>query len=372
MDFRLDETAATLGELTGEILARELPDQTVAGPEFEAAGYSPDAWRALVAAGVTEAFLPAALGGADADATVLAAVLRQVALRGGLVPALPVLAYGLTTLARYGREEQHEVMRRVARGEALLTGALREPGGRRVLDVQTRAEATGGGYRLTGVKNFVPFAEEAELVLVPARIADSSGETEVRVFAVPVGTSGLTVTEHKVADHVPTFRLQLDGVVLPGHAVLSGRDLAAAHLEQSALLGLCVTAAGFLERATSLTAEHIKNRRQFGRVLAEFQAVTMQIADAYVAQRTLDNVCLAAAWRLAQGADVRRDLTAAGYLVCHDLVAALFTCQHLHGGTGLDLDHPLHRYFTGGLAVGQFLGGTEAVLDAAADRILAS
>jgi alkylation response protein AidB-like acyl-CoA dehydrogenase len=372
VDFRLDETAATLGELTGEILARELPDQAVAGPEFEAAGYSADAWRAIAAAGVAEAFLPAALGGADADAAVLAAVLRQVALRGGLVPALPVLAYALTTLARYGRAEQHEPMRRVARGEALVTGAVREPWGRRVLDAQTRAEATGDGYRLTGVKNFVPFAREAEVILVPARVADSGGETEVRVFPVPAGTPGLVRTEHKVTDHVPTCRLQLDGVVLPAHAALTGGHLAAVHLEQSALLGLCVTAAGYLERAITLTAEHIKNRRQFGRAIAEFQAVTMQVADAYIAQRTLDNVCLAAAWRLAAGADVRRDLAAASYLVCHDLVPALFTCQHLHGGTGLDLDHPLHRYFTGGLAAGQFLGGTEAVLDAAADRVLAS
>ncbi|MER6170577.1 hypothetical protein [Streptosporangium sp. NPDC001681] len=47
-------------------------------------------------------------------------------------------------------------------------------------------------------------------------------------------------------------------------------------------------------------------------------------------------------------------------------VPALLTCQHLHGGTGLDIDHPLHRYVTGGLALGQFLGGTEACLDAAA------
>lgn len=369
MDFRLDETAQTLSDLTGEILGRELSDQSIASSEFEAGGYSEAAWRALVEAGVPEAFLAAELGGADADATVLAAVLRQVAWYGGLVPALPVLAFGLKNLARYGREQHRDLMGRVAKGQALVTGALSEPGGRRVLDAATRAERTTDGFRLTGVKTAVRFGKEAEAILVPARIEDRG----VGIFVVPAGTAGLVATEHPVTDHVPTARLRLDGVTVPEHALLGDGEQSAEvaeRFELTALLGLCATASGLLERAMTLTAEHIKNRKQFGRALAEFQAVTMQIADVYVAHRTLENVYLAAAWQLAADrlTDARRSLSSAAYLVCHDLVPALFTCQHLHGGTGLDLDHPLHRYFTGGLAIGQLLGGTEACLDAASDR----
>ncbi|SEU37489.1 acyl-CoA dehydrogenase family protein [Nonomuraea wenchangensis] len=373
MDFRLDETAETLGDLTGQILGRELPDTIIASSECESDGYSRSAWQGLVEAGVPEAFLTATLGGADADHTVLAAVLRQVAVYGGLVPALPVLAFGLQSLARYGGEPHRDLMVRAAKGQALVTGALCEPGGRRVADAATRAERIPGGFRLSGVKNFVRFGEEAEAILVPARVGDG----EVGIFVVPAGLDGLTPAEHPVPDHVPTARVGLDAVTVPEHALLGEGERvaeAAEHFELTALLGLCATASGLLERAMTLTAGHIRTRKQFGRALAEFQAVTMQIADVFVAHRTLENSCLAAAWQLSTGRTLqaRRSLSAAAYLVCHDLVPALFTCQHLHGGTGLDLDHPLHRYFTGGLAIGQILGGTEACLDAAAGRAWAS
>ncbi|MET8046043.1 acyl-CoA dehydrogenase family protein [Streptosporangium sp. NPDC005286] len=377
MDFRLDETAETLSGLTGGLLARGLPDERIASAEFEAAGYSEEAWHSLAGAGVLEAFLPEDLGGTDADAVVLAAVLRQAARYGGMVPALPVLAYGLHTLARYGGTGHRDLLGSVAKGGALVTGAVRGPGGGRALDTDVTAEPYDGGHRLTGVRTYVPFGAQAEAILVPARITSGPEDGTVGVFVVDAAAPGLAVAAHPVTDHVPTARIALDAVAVPGHALLGGPALAAeaaGHLELSALLGVAATASGLLERAMELTAEHVKARKQFGRALAQFQAVTMQMGDVFTAQRILENTYLAAAWQLAAGrtAEARRSLSSACYLVCHDAVPALLTCQHLHGGTGLDIDHPLHRYVTGGLALGQFLGGTEACLDAAAGSVRVS
>ncbi len=134
----------------------------------------------------------------------------------------------------------------------------------------------------------------------------------------------------------------LDGApaeLLPG-------DDAARILRDLATAGLCLTAAGVVAGARDLTATYIKGRTQFGRSLAEFQAVAMQIADVYIASRTLDLAADNVAWRISHGLDATDDLAVAAYWVCHEGPGALRTCHHLHGGMGVDVTYPLHHYFS--------------------------
>ena len=98
--------------------------------------------------------------------------------------------------------------------------------------------------------------------------------------------------------------------------------------------------------ARDLTASYIKGREQFGRALAQFQAVAMQAADLYIASRTLDLAAENAAWRIASGLDATDDLAVAAYWVCAEAPKALRTCHHLHGGMGVDETYPLHHYFS--------------------------
>ena len=111
-----------------------------------------------------------------------------------------------------------------------------------------------------------------------------------------------------------------------------------------AAAGLAVTAAGVLAGARDLTADYVKGREQFGRSLAEFQAVALQIADVYVASRTLDLAADNAAWRVREGLDATDDLAVAGYWVSQETPKAFRTCHHLHGGMGVDVTYPLPRY----------------------------
>ena len=105
-------------------------------------------------------------------------------------------------------------------------------------------------------------------------------------------------------------------------------------LIRHAVAGLTLTAAGLVAGARDLTADYIKGRTQFGRSLAEFQAVAMQIADVYIASRTLDLAAANAAWRVREGLDVSDDLAVAAYWICREAPKALRTCHHLHGGMG--------------------------------------
>ena len=117
---------------------------------------------------------------------------------------------------------------------------------------------------------------------------------------------------------------------------------------------------------TSPESIHLaEDRGAFGRVLAEFQAVTMQIADVYIAGRALDVAMWSGAWRIDHGLpeEAELDLAVAAHTAADAVLGALHTCQHLHGGIGLDITYPLHRHFALGKHCAHLLGGAEAQLD---------
>jgi len=93
-------------------------------------------------------------------------------------------------------------------------------------------------------------------------------------------------------------------------------------------------------RALALTRDHVASREQFGRPLAAFQAVSQQIADVYIASRTMHLAALSACWRLAEGREAAADLEVAGYWCAEQAPRSVRLCHHLHGGIGMDAPIP--------------------------------
>ncbi len=133
-------------------------------------------------------------------------------------------------------------------------------------------------------------------------------------------------------------------------------------LRQHALVGQIVWADGLLTGAMDLTADYVRTREQFGRKLAEFQAVAQQIADVYVDARAVSLVAAEVTRRLSAGQPLADDLAIASYVVCDRAVSAAQTCHHLHGGTGVDITYPLTRYFSRLVDVNRLLGGADRAL----------
>ena len=129
------------------------------------------------------------------------------------------------------------------------------------------------------------------------------------------------------------------------------------------MAGACSLADGAVSAALALTRDHIATRRQFGRPLAAFQAVAQQIADVYIASRTLHLATMSACWRLGAGMDASADLAVAGWWCAEESPQAVRTCHHLHGGTGMDVTYPLHRLSALVSDLVRFLGGVEYQLE---------
>ncbi|GAB2936219.1 acyl-CoA dehydrogenase family protein [Nonomuraea fastidiosa] len=319
MDFNLDETQRELQRLAAEVLAKDADEER------------------LSQAGLLSLCVPEEAGGAGLGPVEMAVVLREVGARAAALPALPLLAAQLL-LARHGARDLQRPP------GARLTLAVREPGAPLNAPPRTTAVRAQGGWTVTGRKTQVPYPDGAA-VLVTA-------DEGLFLAESPAGTPEHTSTGE------PAATITLDAA--PAERI-AGPEAAedAAHVFTAAV---AAQASGVLAGALELTTGHIKQRRQFGRALAEFQAVTMQIADVYIAGRALDVAMWSAAWRLSEGLPAGQDLALAAYHV-GESVRALYTCQHLHGGLGLDVTYPLHRYFAQAGHLSHLLGGADAQLD---------
>ncbi|WGX99756.1 acyl-CoA dehydrogenase [Nocardioides sp. QY071] len=276
-------------------------------------------WAAWAGAGLTSLPVPEEHGGEGLGLTEVAVLLRETGRVAVQVPAWETLCCGALTLAGHGTDAQRkELLPGIAAGELVLTPALR--------GAATYADGTVSGRKLA-----VTFAEQAARLLVTA----ADGDDEVVVLVDPAGP-GVTLLPASASSAIPQHTVVLDGA--PAEPLADG---AAARLRDLARAGLAATAAGVLAGARDLTADYVKGRRQFGRALAEFQAVSLQMADVYITSRTLDLAADNAVWRVAEDLPAEDDLAVAGYWASQVAPYALRTCHHLHGGMGVDITYPL-------------------------------
>jgi 3-oxo-4-pregnene-20-carboxyl-CoA dehydrogenase beta subunit len=326
-------------------------------------------WKALADANLLGVPVPVEYGGEGLGLLEVGAMLHEAGRRAATLPIWETLACAVPTLVASGTEEQMKrVLPGVVSGETVIAVALNETGAAMATRPRTSLRADGDRLVLTGRKVGVGSLEAAAHVLVTA--SDESGGTVV-VLLDPA-TSGVTVQPTRASRGEGTeATLVLDEVEVNG-ADLLGVD-AATTLRRHAVAGLCMFGDGLVAGARDLTAEYVKQRRQFGRALAEFQAVSGQMADVYIASRTIGLAALSATWRTAAEHDLDPDddLAVAAYWFTAEGPPALHTCHHLHGGMGVDVTYPLHAYFSWVQDVARALGGTHQTLDIVAGRGLA-
>ncbi len=273
MDFSYDETQRVIAQVASDVLA--------------GAGDG-DAWKALGEAGMLSLAVPEWLGGEGLGLPEVAIVLTEIGRRAVDVPALSTLAMGVLPVVAYApRELQAQLLEREL---TAVFGKMSYRDGK----VSGMAQ---GPYAVTAPRLLVQVGEQIAVVDPPG-----------------VSPGGVVWFE----DAVP-------------EAVFDG------DLRRFAIAGVCAMGDGLLQGALELTTAHVAGRTQFGRPLAAFQAVAQQIADVYIASRTMHLAALAACAN-------EEDVGVAAAWLAREGPPAMRTCHHLHGGLGLDMSYPLHRY----------------------------
>nr|WP_206037779.1 acyl-CoA dehydrogenase family protein [Rhodococcus sp. HNM0569] len=317
-------------------------------------------WSAFVDAGLVAAALPESLGGDGLGVADVCSLLREVGRAAAPSPALATLGLAVLPLRHWqGREcddAVHEILGEIAAG-SIVTGALGEPGRPLPDTPETTARESGSGRVVVhGRVQAVPYGAEAARVLVP---------TDLGVAAVRTDDAALTLTTVANAAGTPEAAIALDGA--DGVLVARGTQ-ALAEYAQLVTAAVASVADGLVAGATDLTAAHIRDRQQFGKPLATFQAVSQQIADAYVVARTLHLAAASAAWRLGEGLDATDDLDVAAYWLAAEMPQTMRTLHHLHGGLGVDVTYPLHRYSSTAKDLARLVGGADYRLDLLGER----
>jgi 3-oxocholest-4-en-26-oyl-CoA dehydrogenase beta subunit len=366
MDFSCNENQRELAALSRAILAdRTTPERL---REAEAGGdrFDPGLWADLAGAGVLAAALPEPLGGAGLGLLEQCSVLAEIGRAVAPVPYLASVVLGAGALARFGTPDQQARWAAPAgRGELVLTAALSEEDGDDPRAPSARAERAGDNWLLTGTKTAVPAGPRADLMLVPAATAQGTA-----VFLVTPGDPGVTVEPQQMTDGDAAGQLELAGVELPGDRVLGdlvlGSPKAGAEitgwLVSHGTVGLCAQQFGVVERALELTSEYAKNRKQFGKPIGSFQAVAQRLADGYIDVEAVRLTMWQAAWLLSEGQPCDTEVATAKFWAADAGHRVAHTAVHIHGGVGIDTEHPLHRYFVAAKRLEFALGGATTQL----------
>jgi len=337
MDFSFTPEQEALRELARRILDDHVTHQRLKAAEADPDWFGREAWRALAEARLLGVALPEDVGGSGLGFLELCLLLEQVGRAVAPVPVFPTLVLGAAAIAEFGTADQRRRwLPGVTTGEVVLTAALVEPGADDPEAPATAAARDGASWRLDGVKTCVPAAHLAARILVPARMADG----DVGVFLVDPRGRGVTLERQLATNREPQARLVLDGA--PGDA-LPGADVG--WLVERALVGLSAMQLGVTERALRLTAEYTARREQFDRPIASFQAVHQRAADAYIDVEAIRLTTWQAAWRLSAGLPATSEVAVAKFWASEAAHRVVYAAQHLHGGIGVDVDYPLHRYY---------------------------
>ena len=339
MDFTSTEAANDLGGLVDTIV------DAVCTPEHQRAldgldqRFDRELWGKLIESDILTSASPASLGGDGFGVLEQVAVLVALGHQLAAVPYLESVMLAAGALARFGSEELQQSWGMPAvSGEKILTVALDGEMG----EGPVRAVSAGGGYRLTGTRTQVGFGPVADAFLVPAET-----DSGTAIFLVAADNPGVTVTAIQTTGLGSVGHLTLDGVAVDGaRQVGDGFDgIVVTWLDTLATLGRSAFQLGVLERGLQLTAEYARTREQFDRPIGSFQAVAQRLADSYIDVKALRLTLTQAAWRVSEDIPAEIDVASAAFWAADAGHRVAHTVVHVHGGVGVDTDHPAHRYF---------------------------
>jgi alkylation response protein AidB-like acyl-CoA dehydrogenase len=351
MDFSTTEAAQDLGGLVGTIVdAVCTPDHQRELDSLDQR-FDRDLWRKLIDADILSTAAPESLGGGGYGVLEQTAVLVALGRQLAAVPYLESVVLAAGALGRFGSAElQQDWGVPAVRGARILTVALDAEMG----DGPVQAAPAGHGYRLTGTRTQVGYAPVADGFLVPA-------ETDSGTAVFLVDADEAAVTSMQTTGLGSVGQLRLDGVEVDRTRMLAGDDVADS-IARLRTLGHSAYQLGVLDRGLQLTAEYARTREQFDRPIGSFQAVAQRLADGYIDVKGLRLTLTQAAWRLSADLPAETELATAAFWAADAGHRLAHTIVHVHGGVGIDIDHPVHRYFLAAKQIEFALGSATGAL----------
>ncbi|WP_420032128.1 acyl-CoA dehydrogenase family protein [Streptomyces sp. cg28] len=319
----------------------------------ERAEFPHDNYRRLVAAGLHAPGVPEEFGGDGMDAIAAAIAVEEVARACASSSTIQTSnKLGVTPLLLAGTPEQRgRYLPEVASGEALMAYAISErEAGSDVGAMRCRAAADGDGWVLDGVKTWITSAGVAKYLIVFAVTDPEAGSRGISAFVVHADDAGISYGEPERKMGLKgsvTREVYFDGCRIPGDRLLGERGkglrLALGTLDHTRV-SVGAQALGIAQGALDLATGYVRERRQFGQAIADFQGVQFMLADMAMKVESARQMVYAAAARSSVNADDLTYFGAAAKCLASDTAMSVTTdAVQLLGGYGYTKDFPAER-----------------------------
>lgn len=352
MDFALNEQQRMMRDMVREFVSREVIPYAKEWDETET--FPASTVAKVGELGLMGMTVPQAYGGTELDYVSVATILEELA-RGDASLALTVESHNSLAclhIARFGTEEQkRKYLPSLASGKALGAWCLTEPGsGSDASGLRTRARKEGDHWVLNGTKMFITQGSVASVYVVLASTTPEKKQKGITAFIVEKGTKGLSVgreIKKMGMRSTDTAEVVLEDVVVPDSMRCGEVDhgfidtLQILDCGRIAIAGLAV---GIARAALEESVKYALDRQQFGRPIAEFQAIQWMLADMAVEVDAARLLTMRAAWLHDTGQPFSKEASMAKLYSGQVAVRASLAAIQIHGGYGYSREFPVERY----------------------------
>jgi alkylation response protein AidB-like acyl-CoA dehydrogenase len=350
VNFAFSEEQDQLREAVRRFLDAKSPSTEVRRLMDTTEGYDPAVWSQMAGElGLQSLHIPEEHGGQGFTFVELAIVLEEMGRVLLCAPYFSTVVLAADAIMNAGTaEQQAEHLAGIASGETIAALAFTEPNGKwDASGIEMVASGSGDSYTLDGTKMFVIDGHTADLVVVAARLAGTSGEEGISFFAVDGDAAGLTRTPLSTMDQTrKQAKLEFSGVPARPIGEPGSAWAALSKTLDQAAVAIANESVGGAQKVLDMSVEYAKVRVQFGRPIGSFQAIKHKCADMLLEVESSKSAAYYAAWAAAEDNDELPVAASLAKAYCSDAYfhAASENIQ-IHGGIGFTWEHDAHLYF---------------------------
>jgi alkylation response protein AidB-like acyl-CoA dehydrogenase len=250
-------------------------------------GFSRELWKNFAEMGFSGLLIPEQFGGSGLGSVEAGILMEEIGRSLMPSPFLATSVLAASALVRGGSEAQKsQYLPKISDGSLLAALAIDEGTKHRPLQTNMQAVRSGNGFRLNGDKAFVVDGHTADLLFVAARTAGSAGEKNgLTLFLVDPGAKGIATERTIMVDAHNAARIAFDNVEVNADSVLGEVDQGFPLLDGVLNIGRGAVASemvGLSEEVFGRTVAYLKERKQFGKAIGEFQALQHRAAQLYI------------------------------------------------------------------------------------------
>lgn len=324
-------------------------------------GFGHGLWKQFAELGFTGMLLDEDDGGLGMGHVEAGIVLEEIGRNLTPSPFLTSSVLAATALKHGGAAIKDRYLPGLIEGESVFAVAIDETAKHRPGRITCRAEKSGNGFRLTGSKSFVIHGASADMLVVAARTSGADEDEDgITLFAVPKDAANMNHDPVRLVDSSMATHTKFDGVELDGDAVIGevdgGREVLNAILA-AGRIGAAAEGVGVARGAMDMTIDYLKQRKQFGKLIGEFQALQHRASHLYSEVEIARAVTIKAQQLLDEGAESAELMTSvAKAKVAKAAGLAVKEGVQMHGGIGMTDEYDIGLYMKRDRALQEFLG----------------